>query len=114
MNPMHIVASTITGSGILIVLLSIPLIYRRVPPNCTYGIRIRAAFGSEEEWYRINTTGGRYFVVSGLVIAAAGIAGFFLPESLLPVYGTIAGAVTLIAAVLPWVLLQFWKPRSSR
>ena len=81
---MQIVASTLVGTGILIVLLSIPLIARRVPPNSTYGIRIRAAFASEEEWYRINSTGGRYFVVSGLVITATGVAGFFLPQSLLP------------------------------
>lgn len=40
-------------------LLSLPLIFRKVPMNHFNGIRLRASFESEERWYDINAYGGR-------------------------------------------------------
>ena len=50
-------------SGILIFILSLPLISRKIPMNGGYGIRIPAAFESEQRWYDINAYGGRQLAI---------------------------------------------------
>ena len=40
--------------GVIIFIISLPLMLRKVPMNQTYGIRIKAAFKSEASWYEIN------------------------------------------------------------
>jgi hypothetical protein len=47
---MTTVAITILLSGVLIFLLSLPMIYRKVPMNHFYGVRIAAAFESDQRW----------------------------------------------------------------
>jgi len=49
---------TFLALGAVFVALAIPLVARKVRPNGAYGIRIPAAFASEEAWYRINRHGG--------------------------------------------------------
>ena len=53
------------GIGAVTVLVSIPLILRRVPMNRVYGIRTRKAFASEDNWYALNAFGGWMFLVFG-------------------------------------------------
>ena len=114
MNTIQTIASLITGSGILTLLLSLPLICRRIPPNALYGIRTRAAFSSESDWYRINAIGGRYLAFASLIIISAGVVGFFLPVSLLGTYGITAAFVTLVSALLPCLRLCFMRPLSPK
>ncbi len=45
--------------AVLIILLSIPLVRRKVGMNKLYGIKIKKAFESEENWYKINAYGGK-------------------------------------------------------
>jgi hypothetical protein len=61
------------GFGLLLAVLSIPLVLRRVPRNRAYGIRIPEAFSTEARWYDINAYGGRIFLVYGVVLAAFGV-----------------------------------------
>ena len=105
MSSIQTIALLITSSGLLIFGLSIPLIRRRVPPNALYGIRTRAAFASESDWYRINEIGGRYLAVSGVLITAIGAAGFFLPESVFNTYSTAAAIATMLAVLIPCIRL---------
>ncbi len=56
------------GLGILIVLVSIPLMLRKVPMNCVYGVRIRKAFTSERNWYEVNAYGGKLLIEFGLFL----------------------------------------------
>src|SRR4030095_15419198 len=74
LNSIQILASLTVGCGVLICALAIPLVLRRVPPNGIYGIRTKASFASESDWYRINSIGGRYLAVSGLIISMVGVA----------------------------------------
>ena len=105
MSSIQTIALLITSSGLLIFGLSIPLIRHRVPPNAIYGIRTRAAFASESDWYRINEIGGRYLAVSGVLITAIGAAGFFLPESVFNTYSTAAAIATMLAVLIPCIRL---------
>ncbi len=69
-----------TGLGALIAIIAIPLVLRRVPMNRSYGIRIREAFASEENWYAVNAYGGKLLLGFGLFLLIFGIAGrWFAP-----------------------------------
>ena len=110
MNSIQNFAALIAGSGLLISLLAIPLILGRVPPNSVYGIRTKASFASDSDWYRINVIGGRYLTVSGIVILVVGIVGFFLPASVHDQYCIGATVVAVLAVAVPCVRLALLKP----
>lgn len=112
MNSIQSLAALISGSGLLIVLLAIPLILRRVPPNAVYGIRTKASFASDADWYRINAIGGRYLVFSGIIVLAVGIVGFFLPVSARDAYSLSATVITLLAVIVPCIRLSLIKARA--
>jgi hypothetical protein len=91
------------GCGLLLVLLAVPLLRRRVPPNGWYGLRVAATFANESVWYDANARSGRDLLILGvmqillaLVLAAAPIA----PETyaLLNVAALVAGALTCAIA----------------
>jgi hypothetical protein len=106
---MTTVAITILLSGVLMFLLSLPLVYRKVPMNHFYGVRIRASFESDRRWYDINAYGGRLLAIGSLPIVAAGLAGLFLPVDWLLPYACAATAVTLVSLFVPLVLILRWS-----
>ncbi len=110
MNLIHTLAIVYTGMGLLVIGLAIPLILRRVPPNSLYGVRTKASFASESDWYHINGIGGRYLVGSGLIILVTGIGGFLLPASSRDFYAIGAGAATLLSIIVPCLRLSLLKP----
>jgi hypothetical protein len=61
------------GIGLLLILLSIPLVLRKIPMNRAYGVRIPKAFTSDEHWYEINAYGGRLLVAFGLFLVLFGV-----------------------------------------
>ena len=62
-----------------LILLSIPLIQQKVSMNKMYGVRIKKAFESEENWYKINTYGGKQLVLWSIPLGLLGVSTFFLP-----------------------------------
>jgi hypothetical protein len=48
--------------------LSLPLIFRRVPPNLGWGLRVPATFRDERVWYDANAATGREFFVLGVTL----------------------------------------------
>jgi uncharacterized membrane protein len=113
MNAIQMIAAVISGSGLLISLLAVPMIRRRVPPNRLYGVRTKASFSSDSDWYRINAIGGRYLAIAGIVILVVGSIGFFLPLSARDTYSIIAGVVAWLAIVIPCLRLCSLKPATS-
>jgi hypothetical protein len=103
------VAIAILLSGVLIFLLSLPLVYRKVPMNHFYGVRIRSSFESDRRWYDINAYGGRLMAIGSLPIVGAGAAGLFLPADWLQPYVWTALVVTLGSLLVPLVLILRWS-----
>jgi uncharacterized membrane protein len=88
-NPDHALGLTpvfILVLGTITSLIGLPLIARRVPRNLFHGIRTPLAFSSDENWYRVNAIGGRFFLRAGLATMLIGAAGFFLPRPWLTAY----------------------------
>jgi uncharacterized membrane protein len=63
------------GIGLLLALLSIPLMLRLIPQNRVYGIRIRKSLASQHNWYEINAYGGKLLFVLGLFLFVFGWSG---------------------------------------
>lgn len=55
---------TICVQCTLFCLVSLPLIFRKVPRNPIYGYRTRATLSDDELWYEANAYFGRWFVVT--------------------------------------------------
>ena len=92
----HHLLFVVTGAGLLVAAISLPLIARWVPRNSIYGVRTRLAFSSDENWYRVNATGGKMLLRAGLAIMLVGAAGFLLPASWLTAYTSAALVLTVV------------------
>lgn len=62
------------GSGIMLCLISLPLIAGRVPRNGLYGFRTARTLGSDEAWYPANRYAGRQLAGAGLAITLGAAA----------------------------------------
>jgi hypothetical protein len=69
------------SSGALFILLSIPLVAKKVPMNSLYGFRISKAFESEENWYEVNRYGGRQLIRWSILLIVIGILHFIFPTT---------------------------------
>ena len=56
------------GSGMLIVLLAIPMILGKIRPNRLYGFRTRKTLSDPDIWYLANRAAGSAMVVAGLAM----------------------------------------------
>ena len=66
-------------SGALFILISIPLVMKKVPANNFYGFRISKALESEENWYEINRYGGRQLIRWSILLVVIGVLYFTFP-----------------------------------
>jgi len=104
MDPVAItVGLSWTLSGLLIIVLAIPLIRQKVGRNALYGIRLPASFQSEQAWFAINRYGGRQLLGWAVPIVLVGIVCFFLPLRSHPGLALIVGLVPLVFIVVPVV-----------
>ena len=102
------VSSSILLVGLVTLLISLPLIYRKVPMNAFYGIRIRASFQSEQRWYDINAQGGKLFAKWSMLIIVAGVIGFFVPIDIFLFYVPVAVVAVLLAVSMPLIQVVRW------
>ena len=65
--------------GVLLVVISLPLMLRWIPPNHVYGLRIPATLNDKSVWYDANALSGRHLFVLGVVMVAL---EFVLPVSM--------------------------------
>jgi uncharacterized membrane protein len=63
---------TILACNALFALVSLPLVFRKVPRNGVYGYRTRKTLGSDFVWYEANAYFGlRFLIASALACVAA-------------------------------------------
>ncbi|MEZ5405885.1 MAG: SdpI family protein [Verrucomicrobiia bacterium] len=87
-TPLFIVGASNVFVALLCIVTSIPLLKCRVKRNRWYGMRIRKAFVSEENWKKVNEYGARAIIRSSVLILVMGlflsIASFFINFSQTP------------------------------
>ena len=107
------VPTVITFAGLLIFVSCQPLIRRKVRMNSVYGIRIPAAFESEEQWYAVNEYGARKLAMWSWLIIAAGVTGFFIPAQHFVTYAWTTAPVTLLSVSIPVLQIIVWARKRN-
>jgi hypothetical protein len=103
----------ILACNLLFILIAIPLILRKVPPNPFYGFRTSTTLTDGYNWYETNAYFGRRFVISsiisGIVVYLLYIYHEFPPEHFMK-----AGLFCLIAPPLIVIILTLRYSRSLK
>jgi len=102
MNPVVIVHFV---AALLAIAAALPLMRGAVKMNPWYGVRIPAAFESEERWFDLNRYGGRLLFLWGLCIAATALVGAQLRKNAWVAYDWAAlvivmGGLALVIALI--------------
>ena len=98
--------------GPVLLVLTIPLMLRWIPPNRLYGFRIPATLREKSVWYDANALSGRHFFLLGVLMVSL---EFVLPLSTrIPVLRAIAvvGFVGITAA--DWRTANRWDRERKR
>lgn len=88
---------TVLALAGLFILISIPLVLRKVPSNRLYGFRTPKTLRSDKIWYEANAFFGRGLIVASLVSAVAILAIYALADLSPDLYLK----VSLIALIIP-------------
>ncbi len=88
--PVLPISTVLIGLGLMTGAVSLPLLFGKVPPNRFYGVRLRASFASEQNWYSINRFGAKRLLLFSAEVIALGLLcqslsrpPFWLPISFL-------------------------------
>jgi hypothetical protein len=98
------------GGGVLLALLSLPLIARKIKPNPFYGFRVPATLENPEVWYAAN----RYFAKRQLIVAlidiVAAVGLYFWPGITIDAYAlSILGIFVLAFGIAFFQSWQYMK-----
>ncbi|HEY4415276.1 MAG TPA: SdpI family protein [Verrucomicrobiae bacterium] len=111
MDTIKLIALADLQLGVVIFALGLLLALRKVPMNDSFGIRIRAAYESEQRWYEVNAYGGRQLAIWSWLIIIAGIAGFLVTPAWSKFYIGADLLATLLTIGLPGLLIWRWSRR---
>ena len=65
--------------GLLMVGISIPLLFDRIPPNPWYGFRVPSTLSDPVRWYKANRFLARWLLPTGLITAIGAVGLYFVP-----------------------------------
>ena len=97
--------------GILLVLISIPLLLEKVRPNPVYGFRIQATLNDPAVWYAVNKYFAKRLLVVGVVVCMTALAFYRVPEITVDGYALAMLAVFVVAFFV--AMIQSWKYMKS-
>lgn len=60
-------------TGLLMIVLAVPMIRGKISPNHWYGFRVRRTLEDPEIWYPANAYAGKLLLIYGLVIMATAL-----------------------------------------
>src|SRR5215813_1223227 len=75
--------------GIMLIIVSVPMIIERVPPNRWYGFRTPRTQSDPRVWYPANRIAGQYLAFAGLIIELATLGVALLHKQMTPATGAI-------------------------
>lgn len=84
--------------GLVVLIMSIPLVRGKVRMNPVFGARVARSFESEGNWDRINRYGGRQLMIWGTILVLIGIICLVLDLGSSP-------EITILLAFAPLLLL---------
>lgn len=95
----------------MLIVLSIPLMLRWVPPNRVYGFRVPVTLRNRSIWYDANALCARHFCMLGLLMV---LLEFMLPMSLrISTLRLVAIAGLALITVVDWKIANQWERERS-
>jgi hypothetical protein len=70
-----------TFTGLLLAVISVPLILQKIGPNPWYGFRVKKTLANPAVWYPVNAYAARRLLVVGLVTSGAAVLLSFVQGS---------------------------------
>ena len=86
--------------GLLLIVLAIPMLRGKVPPNPWYGFRVPSTLSDPTRWYKATGDAGRRLPLTGLITAASAGALYFVPGLSVETYAWLVLAVFGVPFVL--------------
>jgi uncharacterized membrane protein len=65
--------------GVLLIALSVPLLYNKIPPNSIYGFRLPQTIQDPHVWYAANRYSARWLFIAGVCIVVAAVLLYLVP-----------------------------------
>ena len=97
-------------TGVLCILISIPLVKERVEMNRFYGVRLKKALRSKETWYRMNRQGGRILIRWSIGLIIFGILVIFVRlDNYPPLLMLVALAPLFFLSAAAWEIYRYSK-----
>jgi hypothetical protein len=96
---MAIMLASYVGMGIVLALVSIPLIRKQIRPNYWYGVRIPQTMNNTEVWYDVNAYVGKRLFAIGILSIVAAVGLYLIPHLALDTY-TIACLVVVMVGFI--------------
>jgi hypothetical protein len=93
--------------GLILAVLSLPLISEKFGPNGLYGFRVRATLENPKLWYTVNKYAGMRLLVVGVITILAAVGLYFIPGLSVDAYALACLGVfglVFIAAIVQSVL----------
>jgi len=90
--------------GLLMIILSIPMIQGRVKPNRWYGFRTRATLENPDIWYPANAYAGRLLLWLGVAIILASLLLVLIPGISENAYSLLVTGVLMLGLLIVVVL----------
>src|SRR5215813_9005034 len=93
--------------GIMLIIVSVPMIIERVPPNRWYGFRTPRTQSDPRIWYAANRIAGQYLAFAGLLVVLATLGVVLLHKQLRPATGATILLVVAIGSITAATVLSF-------
>jgi uncharacterized membrane protein len=86
------------ATGILFIVISIPLIRGRIKPNAWYGLRTSRTLHDNDLWYKANRYSGWLLLASGIIIMGLAIVIALIPGITTEIYA-LAETASMVAVL---------------
>src|SRR6058998_2243408 len=70
--------------GVLLIAISLPMIYDKIPPNRFYGFRTPRTLSDPNVWYPANRVAGRNLAVAGVIVSTTALVLFAMHKRIPP------------------------------
>jgi len=92
------------AGGVGMILLSIPLLNGRIPPNSWYGFRVPKTLNNPEIWYAANRYAAKRLLAAGVSLILTSVGLYNLPGITIDTYAL--GCLAVFAIVFGVGLIQ--------
>lgn len=101
----------LAGAGLLMVVLAVPMILEKVPPNNMYGFRTKRTLSDPEIWYPANVYAGKWLLGLGVaMVVMALLLPWLLPGLAEDSYAILFSILSLVGlfvvGLMSWRYLQ--------